>query len=127
MFPVKKAAVLDQVARGVTGEDVSRDKLNILNLMNDDTLTKFTDNAVNKLWGKFVNFGSVSAGVIMIGIILGIIKYVLNAIIHGYVLYRIYGFGARILGALWRTIANLLIHLGQGNNTQTRRRRHRSK
>lgn len=115
LFSSTNAAVLQQVAQGIVGERVAFDeRMNVLNLMSEDSLSRFTENTVKKLWSKFVTFGSVSAGVMMIFTIIGLIKYILNTLIHGYALYKIYGFGLRLLAALWGTIANLLLHAANG-------------
>ena len=34
--------------------------------------------------------------------------------IHGYVLYSLYGWSVHILGALWNSLTHLLLHLGRG-------------
>jgi len=43
-------------------------------------------------------------------IIIRLIKLIVDTIIHGYTLYTVYGWSI-LLGALWSSVANLLLHL----------------
>lgn len=115
MFPITKPAILNQIARGATGHDVTTDNLDMLNLLDERTLDKFAENAMTKVWSYFLKFGSFSAGCIAVAIIFGLIKYAVNVLFHGYTLYRIYGFGVKLIAAFVSGIANFLIHLGTDN------------
>ena len=50
---------------------------------------------------------------ISILMIFRLIKFILDTMIHGYVLYSLYGWSVHILGALWNSLTHLLLHLGR--------------
>lgn len=47
-----------------------------------------------------------------------IIKLIIDTIIHGYALHTIYGWSIHLIGALWDSITNLLLHLAKGSNQE---------
>jgi len=57
--------------------------------------------------------------------IIRLIKLVIDTVIHGYALHTVYGCSLHLLGALWSSLANLLLHLARepskrdGNNNQS--------
>ena len=70
-------------------------------------------------WTLFTNFGTASAGFIGIIIIIRGIKLIADTIIHGYALHSVFGWSIHLLGALWDSVTNLLLHLGKpGTNTE---------
>lgn len=75
---------------------------------------KIIDNALTKYWSKFLtwstwlgNVTSTAIGLYMIG---RIIKFVIDTLIHGRILYDIYGFGWQLLASFWDSLTNLLSH-----------------
>ncbi|KAK2577863.1 hypothetical protein KPH14_001124 [Odynerus spinipes] len=64
---------------------------------------------MGKIWDGFLTFGSVSAGIIMIFIIIQLIKTIADAIIHGVAIHSTYGCSMYIFAALWGSLANLLL------------------
>lgn len=91
MFPVEKAAVLNNVAMGMTGRSSLERGLSFMNLLDEQTLNRITLNTWDKAWGSFLKFGSASAGVLGLFLIARMIKFVSDTIIHGYALYSFYG------------------------------------
>jgi len=45
--------------------------------------------------------------------IIRLIKLVIDTAIHGYALHTVYGCSLHLLGALWSSLANLLLHLAR--------------
>ena len=72
--------------------------------------------------GRVLTFGSASASLIGIVIIFRLIKYTVDVIIHGFALYTIYDFSVHILGCLWNSVTELLLHLGRERPIRRRRR-----
>jgi len=52
----------------------------------------------------------------MLGIYLCIagFKLVIDTLVHGYVLHTVYGWSLYLLGAIWNSVTQLLLHLGKG-------------
>ncbi|KYN03414.1 hypothetical protein ALC62_05742 [Cyphomyrmex costatus] len=76
----------------------------------------------SKLWphqlstaytSRFVTFGSASAEVFTIFIIIRLVKLIVDTIIHGYALHSVYGWSLHLLGAIWSSITHLLLHLAK--------------
>jgi hypothetical protein len=58
MFPAEKTAVLNTIARGVTGKTILPGTVNILGIMDEDTLTTIAKNTESKLRNGFMDFGT---------------------------------------------------------------------
>lgn len=110
MFPVERGSLLNDVAREMHGLPVAYNDGAILKLLNDNAVEKIVANTWDKLWIKFMTFGTFSAGFIAILIIMKAIKTLVNIIIRGYALHDAFGWSFRILGAIWGTLATLLLY-----------------
>jgi len=53
----------------------------------------------------------VSAGVLAIFFLIRLIKLIVGTIIHGYALHSVYGWSLHLIGAVWRSVTHLLLHL----------------
>ena len=122
LFPAEKPAVLNSLARGATGAEIPRGDFNLLNFLGGEQMDKFVEDKLQIYWSKFLVFGSASAGCLAIYIIFGAMKYLASTIIHGYVLYTVYGWSLRLMGAFWSACANFLLHLGRDNTNNNRNR-----
>lgn len=112
MFPVEKTAVLNNLAMSMSGHQIISTNDNVLNLFNEQVVEKFVNNTWNKMWDKFMVFGTASAGVFAIFTIFHLLKSVVNTLVHGYTLHSIYGWSIHLLGAICGSVAHLLVHLG---------------
>jgi len=72
MFPVEKPSMLNTIARGALGETIPSGSISMLNLFDEDAINKLADSATKRVWKGFVTFGSASAGVLAIFIIVQI-------------------------------------------------------
>ncbi|EZA59596.1 hypothetical protein X777_00265, partial [Ooceraea biroi] len=113
MFPVEKPSMLNTIARGAMGHEVPPGSISMLNLLDDTSLDRIAETAGNKLWKGFMSFGSASAGVIGLILLLRLAKLVVDTIIHGYALHSVYGWSLHLLVAIWTSVTNLLLHLGR--------------
>lgn len=113
MEPAEKPAILNTLLRGVSGQHIPKGQISLYNLMDEEALDKIATSTSQRLWGAFVTFGSASAGVIAIFMILRLIKYIADTVIHGYALHSIYGWSVHLVGALWGSLTHLLLHLAR--------------
>lgn len=113
--------MLNTIARGAMGENVNPESISMFNLLDENSLQKIAESTGEKLWSGFLKFGSASAGVMGLFLILRAIKLVVDTIIHGYTLHSIYGWSLHILGAVWSSLAHLLVQMGH-RRSQTRER-----
>jgi len=59
--------------------------------LDEQAIDRIAERADHRLWERFVTFGSASAGVLAIFVIIKVIKLIIDTIIHGYALHSIYG------------------------------------
>jgi len=113
MFPVERPSTLNTIARGAMGHSIPSGSISIANLLDEQSLERIAESTGRRLWKGFITFGSASAGIMAIFIIIRVIKLIVDTIIHGYALHTVYGWSIHLLGALWSSVANLLLHLGR--------------
>lgn len=120
MFPVEKSSMLNTLAQGAMGHPIPSGSVSLYNMLDDGTLEKIAESAGKRLWHGFITFGSASAGVLAIILLIRLAKLVVDSIIRGYALHSIYGWSIHLLGAIWSSITHLLLHLGTQRGTQQR-------
>ena len=113
MFPVERSSLLNDVAREIHGHTIDSHDGTFMKLMNDDTIEKIVESTWDKLWEKFMTFGTASAGVIAILLILQAIKMIVEVIINGFLLHRIYGWSIHMFGAILSSLTQCLILIGK--------------
>lgn len=111
-FPMERPAILNTIARKIEGKPTVQQGGKMIHLLDEDTIKEIAESAWSTLWAKFMTFGTVSAGIMAIFVILQFIKLVIDTIIRGYTLYSIYGWSVRVFGAIFSSITALLVHLG---------------
>ncbi|KYN08239.1 hypothetical protein ALC62_00780 [Cyphomyrmex costatus] len=116
MFPVERPSIVNTLARGAMGNDIPAGSISLSNLLDEDSLNRIVDSAGKRVWRGFVTFGSASAGVLAIFIIIRTTKLVIDTIIHGYALHTMYGWSLHLVGAIWSSVTHLLLHLGSRRN-----------
>ncbi|XP_072754310.1 uncharacterized protein [Anoplolepis gracilipes] len=114
MFPAEKPALLNFIARGMTGQAVVPGEVSIYSLLDEKALQKIASNTVSRIWGGFVTFGSATAGILGVFLIIRLIKLTIDTAIHGYALHTVYGCSLHLLGAVWSSLTHLLLHLARG-------------
>ncbi|XP_076479609.1 uncharacterized protein LOC117165189 [Bombus vancouverensis nearcticus] len=116
MFPAEKSAVLNTLARGAIGKTIVPGTVNILGMMDENTLTTIVKNTVSSLWIGFMEFGTVSAAIFGILVIFKLIQTIIDIAIHGYQLRETYGCGIALLGAICGSVIHLLLYLKRKRN-----------
>lgn len=118
MFPAERPAILNAIARGITGQDTVTNGISLRHLLDEDSLKVIAENTWKGYWDQFVKFGSISAGLIMVFMIIRIIKLMVDTLIHGYALHTVYGWSIHLLAAIWDSLTNLLLHLAKPARTE---------
>lgn len=113
MFPVEKPQMLNILARGAMGQSIPSGSIAMMNLFDEKSLEKIAESAGARLWQGFITFGSASAGVMAIFLIIKLVQLIIDTIIHGYALHSAYGWSLHLLGAIWSSITHLLLHLAE--------------
>ncbi|XP_043487840.1 uncharacterized protein LOC122514827 [Polistes fuscatus] len=118
MFPIEQPSILNNIARGATGQKVQTETLNFMNFVSKNEFNKFAESVTSKVWNGLLKFGSVSAAILGVIFIFKIIKLVVDSILRGYALHTVYGWSIHLLGAIWGSITGLLLQL---KNSKDRR------
>lgn len=113
MFPAERPALLNTVARGIMGQTAILQGGSISNLMDEASIQRIAKSTWDKFWGKFMVFGNISAGFIAIYMMARAIKLLLDTLVHGYALHTVYGWSLYLIGAIWDSVTQLLLHLGK--------------
>ena len=111
MFPIEQKAFLDVLVRGVLGQNVSNE-IDMGAIIKPEYVNEAVGNFLGRVWGIFQLFGVTSAGFIAVFLIAKIIKFGLDTVIHGIALHEINGFSFHLIGAIWDSLTQLLLHWG---------------
>lgn len=118
MFPAQRTAYLEQISRKVSDHSVPIGSAKFENLIDNNAIEKAARSALSRVWGGFTNFGIFFAGILGIILILQTIKIIADTLIHGYMLYTIYGWSIHLRGALFGSVTHLLTCLARPNASQ---------
>lgn len=118
MFSAEKPAVLNSLARGITGYANGPNTASMYDLLNEEALEKIAEGTARKIWDGFVVFGSATAGFMGIFILIRLVKLIVDTAIHGYTLHLVYGCSLHLIGAIWGSLTHLLLHLARGDKKQ---------
>lgn len=110
MFPAEKPALLNSIAMGAGGRMIPAGSVDVMGLFDENALEKLAVSTGWRIWRSFVDFGSVTAGLLSILLLLRLIKFVFDTLFHGYALYSIYGCSILLITSVWDTLANLILH-----------------
>lgn len=112
MFPQERAAITNIIVRGMAGHDPDTQGINFGSLVNKDLIEKVKSDLWQLIWGRFTFFGNIASGLIGIIVLIKLVKWFLDVIINGRILYEIYGISMELIGALLNSVTTYLIHKG---------------
>lgn len=113
MFPVEQPTLIRNFAKAATGQRVPVSGISLNHLLDEDALAKITASTTERLWSGFMQFGTATAAIIGIWLVIKAIKVVADTLIHCYALHTMYGWSIHLLGAIFASVTNLLLHLGR--------------
>ena len=125
MFPVEKPSLLNDVAREMHGHITTNNEGTLSKLLNEDSMAKIVESTGTRLWEKFMTFGTASAGIIAISIILQVIKMIIDIMINRFLLHRVYRWSIHMVGAVWDSVTQCLIQLGRRTTKPTPAKRYK--
>lgn len=92
------------------GKHVISDRFDVRNMLPDDVV----EGAVQRYWMKFLGFaswiGHFTTAVIGFYMVGKAVKFIIDTVIHGKILYDIYGIGWQLIAAFWDSFTSLLSH-----------------
>ena len=82
MFPAEKPMTLNSLAKEITGHPSINQGISLTNLFNEDVIGKIAEFAWGRFWTIFASFGTTSAGLIGLIIIIRGIRLIADTIMH---------------------------------------------
>lgn len=111
MFPNKKPAVLQTIARTASGRDTMSQGININSLIDENTIREKLNKAPGKVFGFFNFIETFSVTVFGAWVVVRGIKFIIDTLVHGYALHTVYGWHLYLFGDVWDSVTHLLLHL----------------
>lgn len=112
MFPLKKPALLNTIARGMTGHDVPANTTSLYTLLNQDSLNNIAESISRKIWNGTITFGC-RAVLLGIFVVIQVEKLIIDTATRGYTLRALYGWSLHLIRVLWSSITHLLVRMGK--------------
>ncbi|XP_046587861.1 uncharacterized protein LOC124293010 [Neodiprion lecontei] len=125
MFPVEKPAVLNTIAREATGQISADHGLSVNSLIDKEAIKRSLEEAWGTVYNFFNTVGTFSATLLGAWITFREIKFLIDTLVHGYALHLVYGWSMWLIGAIWDSVTNLLLHLSKRSG-EVRRTRERN-
>ncbi|UOW66029.1 glycoprotein [odonatan chu-related virus 136] len=91
------------------GRDIDSQGSSIHTYIDEDVMSRITKNFFVKAWGVFSSFGQIMSGCLGFIIVGKLLKIIIDSVMNGIALYRVYGFSIALLGCVWDNVAHLLI------------------
>lgn len=109
MSPMEQRPVMTEMTQQVLRGNPTN-TISIANALDDNALNSLAENIWDKTWGKFLKLGTVTSGILGVYMIIKFIKNILDIVIHGYALHQVFGWSYKLIGALWDSVSNFLLH-----------------
>ena len=117
LFPMEKKSIMNTIAKFTQSANSAKDDL-MNNFLTEKTLTHIAESTWNKLLEKYEEYGAISSGIFMTIIIMQLTKMIVDLIIRGYTLQKLYGCSSHLFGAVFTSVTHLLVVLNKINNTK---------
>lgn len=112
-FPIEREAILENTATNINKQTEERKE-------NGYSFNPFAIGywkaLISGYWLEFEHFGTISAGIFMIFIIIYLIIQGVGVILRGVALHRMFGFSLRLLGAFLGSLTQFFLIVGQKND-----------
>ncbi|XP_074108710.1 uncharacterized protein LOC141533619 [Cotesia typhae] len=113
MFPVERFAVVNTIARGATGRQINVQGININRFIDEVNIENKIKNMLTKVHGIFTVIGDYSSAITAGCIIIKAFKFAADTVIHALALHSVFGWSLWLLGSIWDSLTNFLLHSKQ--------------
>lgn len=98
------------ITRSMVGKESNHQDFDVANLIKES----YIEGKIHKYWTKLLSwstiFGQITSSMIGLWLICKMFKYIADSIVHGKILYDIYGFSWRLIAAFWDSLAVCMTH-----------------
>lgn len=109
MFHGESAATLVTISSLVRVTTTDLQGLHMKSLIDEEMFESLYRKTIDRVWGWFNWVGEFSTTVLGIYVVVRILKFLLDTIVHGHILYNAFGFSFQLLGAMMQSALVLLI------------------
>lgn len=110
LFPQEVIAAEKNIARESMGYPSYDQGLHLPTGINDATISNMIERKLQHMWGWFTVIGTYTSGLLGIFVVCKLVLMVFNALVNGALLYKAFGFGFELCGAVCGAITNFLLH-----------------
>ena len=115
LFPIVKTTILENTAATISRvEEISSPSNEIYSIFEYG----YWQSLALRYWKSFQKFGVISSGLFMILIIFYVIKEIINIIIRGLTLHKIFGFSTKLLAAILSSLTHFVLILGKAEEKE---------
>lgn len=119
LAPMDRGTFIEAVRRKLNGEQLPNFSPPMNRLIDPDYIEQVAESRLKKIWFNFVEFGSVSAGIMSIIMIFGALKVLADTVIRGYTLHRVMGFGFHLLAACFGSLTHLITTIATNDTSES--------
>jgi hypothetical protein len=114
-FPIEREAILENTATDITRQ---REEQKEKDYSFSPFTTAYWKAIIAEYWLEFEHFGQISAGIIMIFVIIYMAIQIVKFLLNGVAIHKIFGFLFRLLGALLGSVTQFCLIIGKKNDTE---------
>ncbi|QPL15378.1 glycoprotein [Hymenopteran anphe-related virus OKIAV71] len=113
MTPIQKNALTERISRTIQGESELPTGSNVIHLFTEEDLKTLAKDSVRSVLGSIADgihyLGDICSFIVGSFIILRFIKFILNFIINGVLIFKKYGLNWRLLICWWENIVHIML------------------
>ena len=109
MFPADRPAILNILARKITGQHTNTHSVSLQGLLDVAAIEDMANNAWKKFIHGYERYGMLSAAFFMTIFIIKVLKTFIGTFINMFVLHSTYGCTYHLFGACWGALSNLFL------------------
>lgn len=98
------------IHRIIAGEKTDHQGFDLSHMFNENVIER----TINKYWDKFWSFttivGQLTSSLVGFWLMGKCIKFIIDSIVHGRILFDIYGMSWKLIASFWDSLTNLLTH-----------------
>lgn len=113
----EQPAMINDMIMVTTGQKTLPEGMSIQGFFDENAIEKITTKAWTKIWFGFEKVGSVTSSFLGIIILFRIAITIFDVIMQSIALHRVYGWSVYLIGAIFHSITNYLLHSNHWNKT----------
>ncbi|DAZ90404.1 TPA_asm: putative glycoprotein [Periplaneta americana mononega-like virus] len=109
MYPGERDAALNILGRGYIGQIMVPQGQGVGALLTQKDLSSISTGIFKEMWGFLGSFGAYASGFVGVYIIIRAVKLLLNSIVNGAMLYKMFGLSIKLFACVWTNATSWLL------------------